>query len=101
MEGAPEATALVTALNAYAGNPVYDEGRTGNAVRLGDYGLKLNLNDLGTEYTVSMWVKSDEPLAGNQVMLFMGYHNPEKWIAISGDSGDRLKFWANGVIGQW
>lgn len=101
VEGAPEATALVTALNAYAGNPVYDEGRTGNAVRLGDYGLKLNLNDLGTEYTVSMWVKSDEPLAGNQVMLFMGYHNPEKWIAISGDSGDRLKFWANGVIGQW
>lgn len=101
VEGAPEATALVTALNTYSGNPVYDEGRTGNAVRLGDYGLKLNLNDLGTEYTVSMWVKSDEPLAGNQVMLFMGYHNPEKWLAISGDSGDRLKFWANGVIGQW
>ena len=31
---------------------------TGQAVRLGDYGLKLNLNDLGTEYTVSMWVRS-------------------------------------------
>ena len=67
----------------------------------GDYGLKLNLNDLGTEYTVSMWVRSDEPLAGNQVMLFMGYHDPENWLAISGDSGDKLKFWANGGIGQW
>lgn len=101
VEGAPEATALVTALNTYAGAVAYDEGKTGKAVRLGDYGLKLNLNDLGTEYTVSMWVKSDEPLAGNQVMLFMGHHDPEKWLAISGDSGDRLKFWANGVIGQW
>ena len=31
----------------------------------------------------------------------MGYHDPENWLAISGDSGDKLKFWANGGIGQW
>ena len=92
---------LVTGLNSYVGQAAYDKGRDGQAVRLGDYGLKLNLNDLGTEYTVSMWVRSDEPLAGNQVMLFMGYHDPENWLAISGDSGDKLKFWANGGIGQW
>lgn len=101
VDGEDAASALVTGLGAYNGAISYDEGKDGQAVRLGDYGLKLNLNDLGTEYTVSMWVKSDEPLAGNQVMLFMGYHDPEKWLAVSGDSGDTLKFWANGVIGSW
>ena len=101
VEGGADASMLVTGLNSYVGQAAYDQGRDGQAVRLGDYGLKLNLNDLGTEYTVSMWVRSDEPLAGNQVMLFMGYHDPENWLAISGDSGDKLKFWANGGIGQW
>ena len=92
---------LVTGLKSYNGSAAYADGKDGQAIRLGDYGLKLNLNDLGTEYTVSMWVKSDKALAGNQVMLFMGYHDPENWLAISGDSGDKLKFWANGGIGQW
>lgn len=102
VEGAAQIDALVTGLGAYNGEIAYDEeGKDGKAVRLGDYGLKLNLNDIGTDYTVSMWVKSDEALASNQVMLFMGYHNPENWLAISGDSGDKLKFWANGGIGQW
>lgn len=101
VEGGAQAQALVTGLGAYNGAITYGEGKDGQAVKLGNYGLKLNQNDLGTEYTVSMWVKSDKALAGNQVMLFMGYHDPEKWLAVSGDSGDKLKFWANGVIGQW
>ena len=101
VEGGAKAQALVTGLGAYNGAITYGEGKDGQAVKLGNYGLKLNQNDLGTEYTVSMWVKSDKALAGNQVMLFMGYHDPEKWLAVSGDSGDKLKFWANGVIGQW
>lgn len=101
VEGGAQAQALVTGLGTYNGAITYGEGKDGQAVKLGNYGLKLNQNDLGTEYTVSMWVKSDKALAGNQVMLFMGYHDPEKWLAVSGDSGDKLKFWANGVIGQW
>lgn len=64
VEGGADASMLVTGLNSYVGQAAYDQGRDGQAVRLGDYGLKLNLNDLGTEYTVSMWVRSDEPLAG-------------------------------------
>ena len=100
-----EASALVTGLNAYTGDVVYEEGRDGGqAVRLGNYGLKLNQQDLGTEYTVSMWVKSDSVLAENQCVLFMGYHDPENWIAISGrqTGTSKVKFWGNGgVVGKW
>lgn len=78
VKGGAQAQALVTGLGTYNGAITYGEGKDGQAVKLGNYGLKLNQNDLGTEYTVSMWVKSDKALAGNQVMLFMGYHDPGK-----------------------
>lgn len=104
IDGGENATALVTGLSAYSGTPVYESGRTGNAVRLGDYGLKLNQENIGTEYTVSMWVKSDTTLTGNQAVLFLGYHDPENWLAVSGSqtSTNKVKFWGNGgSVGQW
>lgn len=64
---------------AYSKDVVYEEGKSGKAVRLGDYGLKLDEENLGKEYTVSAWVKPDGTLAENQNVLFLGYHNPEKW----------------------
>ena len=103
--GEGTASALITGLSAYSGNVTYGDGRNGGkAVQLGDYGLELNQKNLGTEYTVSMWVKSDTSLAENQVVLFMGYHDPENWIAISGSvtGTKRVKFWGNGgAVGQW
>lgn len=103
VNGQAAASALVTGLNAYSGNVAYGEGRDGGqdqAVRLGDYGLKLNKQNLGTEYTVSLWVKSDDALAGNQVVLLLGHHSPENWIAISGNQNNtnKVKFWGNGGV---
>lgn len=44
-----------------------------------------------------MWVKPDGAFPENQVMLFLGYHNPEKWIGVSGNNGSStLKIWGNG-----
>lgn len=105
VEGGAAASALVEGLSAYSGAVAYEEGRTGGkAVHLGAYGLKLNQEDLGTEYTVSMWVKSDSSLIENQIILFMGYHDPENWISISGSvtGTNKVKFWGNGgVVGKW
>lgn len=105
VEGGSDAAALVSGLTAYSKDLKYDEGREGGkAVHLGDYGLKLNQENIGTEYTVSMWVKSDSTLIANQAVLFMGYHDPENWIAISGSqtSTNKVKFWGNGgIVGKW
>lgn len=103
VDGQAAASPLVTGLNAYNEDVAYGEGREGGqdqAVRLGDYGLKLNQQNLGTEYTVSLWVKSDDALLGNQVVLLLGHHSPENWIAISGNQNNtnKVKFWGNGGV---
>ncbi len=107
VDGQAAASALVTGLGAYNQSVTYGKGRNGEqdqAVRLGDYGLKLNQQNLGTEYTVSLWVNSEDALAGNQVVLLLGHHSPENWIAISGSQNNtnKVKFWGNGgAIGTY
>ena len=92
------ASAVVTGLDAYSGDVKYEAGFRGEAVRLGDYGLQLNKTNLGEDFTVSMWVKPDGTFAENQVLTLLGYHDPEQWLAVSGNrSGtSTCKFWANG-----
>ena len=92
------ATAWAKNLNAYNGQIEYVEnGHDGKAVRLGDYGLELNTKNIGTDYTVSFWVKNEEQLVENQVLALLGYHYPENWIALSGNRvGSVVKFWGNG-----
>lgn len=101
-KGSGTASAIQTGLKAYAGEVQYEDGKEGKAVSLKDYGIQLNQKNLGEEYTVSMWFKPNSNLASNQCMLFMGYHNPEKWTAVSGDSAGVYKIWANGgSYGTW
>ena len=101
---AQTASLIVTGLKAYNGEAVYKDGHDGKAIQLGEYGLKLNQENLGTDYTVSAWVKADQAMLENQCMLFLGYHNPENWIAISGMgrgnaiASDNFKVWAKGGI---
>ena len=96
------ATAVVTGLGAYEGSLTYENDRSsGKAVRLGDYGLKLNRQNLGENFTVSLWLKPDGTLAENQSVLFLGHHNPEKWLAVAGNGGTNCKFWANGNGYGW
>ena len=92
------ATALAKNLNAYNGQIEYvDAGHDGKAVRLGDYGLQLNTKNIGTDYTVSFWMKNEAQLVENQVLALLGYHAPENWIALSGNRvGSVVKFWGNG-----
>lgn len=92
------ATALQKGLGAYSGAVQYEAGRDGQAVFLKGYGLKLNQADLGEEYTVSLWLKPAQDLAENQSVLFLGYHAPECWTAVSGDTAGVYKVWANGGI---
>lgn len=92
--GKNTADAIVTGLGAYNGNVQYKDGHSGKAVQLGDYGLKLNKENFGTDYTVSVWLKPDGILAANQSVLFMGYHNPEKWFGVAGeDDTNKCKIW--------
>ena len=92
------ATALAKNLNAYSGQIEYvEDGYSGQAVRLGDYGLELNTKNVGTDYTVSFWMKNEAQLVENQVLALLGYHAPENWIALSGNRvGSVVKFWGNG-----
>lgn len=100
-----KATAVYTGLSEYTGDVLYETGMAskGYAVRIGEHGLKLNQKNLGTDFTVSMWIKLDQACSENQVLLFMGYHNPENWMAVSGDTKDApYKFWGKGgIFGTW
>ncbi len=102
VQGSKAADAVVKGLSPYNGQLQYKEGHSGQAVQLGDYGLRLNQKNIGTDYTVSMWVKADQGQLENQCMLFLGHHNPEQWLAVAGAAkgGDKrsenYKVWGNG-----
>lgn len=113
VSGGTDASALARVASGdgmenYSGDLEYvDDGKTGSAIRLGDYGLKLNQQDIGEEYTVSLWIKQENLLTINQSVILLGYHDEEKWLAISGSDMDgthrvnnplwcRAKFWGNG-----
>lgn len=88
------------ALNPYNGTAEYGQGRgeesNDKAIKTGSYGLKLDHTNLGSEYTVSLWVKPDGAIAGNTNVLFIGYHAPEKWIGVAGNNGTQsCKVWTN------
>lgn len=102
-KGGADATAVVTGLSNYRQDPGYEAGFIGDAVRLRDFGLKLNKTNLGKNFTVSMWVKPDGVFAENQVIAFLGYHNPEKWIAVSGNANNSsvCKFWRGNGTNTW
>ncbi len=88
----------------YTDSIVYEEGRSGKAVRLGDYGLQLNQKNLGNDFTVSAWVKPDGTFSENQSILFLGYNNPEKWIGVSGKTNgtNTCKIWGKGgTLSTW
>ena len=87
--------ALVTGLGSYSNEVVYGEGReSGKAIKLGDYGLKLAQENLGENYTVSLWVKPDGNIQTNTPVLFLGYHDPEKWVSVSGENNNSFcKVW--------
>ena len=93
------AAPITTGLNSYNGTPTYVEGRTegSKAIKLGDFGLQLNKKNLGKNFTVSAWFKADGTFAENQTLMFLGYHNPEKWISIAGNKSgtDQLKVWTS------
>ena len=100
-QGGDGAAMIVSGLGAYRdGNPTFEEGFEGKAVRLGDYGLKLNKTNIGDNFTLSMWVKPDGIFKENQVVAFLGFHNPEQWAGLSGGalhggSSEECKFWAH------
>lgn len=105
-EGAT-AKAYAKKYGAYSGDITYVAGRNAaitsdtddKAVQLGSYGLELAEKNIGTEYTVSCWVKPDGTIANNMPVIALGYHTPELWTAISGDGGtNACKVWANDKV---
>lgn len=101
------AKAYARAYGAYSGDITYVAGRNAaitsdtedKAVQLGSYGLELAEKNIGTEYTVSCWVKPDGTIANNMPVIALGYHTPELWTAISGDGGtNACKVWANDKV---
>ena len=93
-------TAIQKGLGAYKGNVEYVAGRSGEdtdkALKTGNHGVKLDHTNLGSAYTVSAWLKPDGTIGGNTAVIFVGYHNPEKWVGIAGqDSTQKCKVWTN------
>ena len=102
------AKAYARAYGAYSGDITYVAGRNAaitsdtedKAVQLGSYGLELAEKNIGTEYTVSCWVKPDGTLLENMPILALGYHTPEYWTAVAGQTkGTNIcKVWTNDAI---
>ncbi len=61
------------------------------------YGLELPQKNLGSTYTVSLWINPSEDLGTNQQCLFVGWKTPQNWIGIVGDDGNpgKYKVWEN------
>ena len=103
-QGGEDASAIVTGLNPYSGRMEYVDGYDGGrGIQLGDYGLKLNRENLGENFTVSLWIKPDNTIQADQATLFLGYHSPEKWLAVAGeaDNSTEYRFWGNGNGFSW
>lgn len=102
------AKAYARAYGAYSGDITYVAGRNAaitsdtedKAVQLGSYGLELAEKNIGSEYTVSCWVKPDGTLLENMPILALGYHTPEYWTAVAGQTkGTNIcKVWTNDAI---
>ncbi len=94
-EGDAAGKAVVKGLGDYTGEVVYEDGlaQGDKAVKLGSHGIKLPITNLGTEYSISVWMKPDGTLAENQSVLFLGYHNPEKWVGVAGAKSGKVKIW--------
>ncbi len=96
-ESIGDASALSKGLSAYDGSPVYEAGRLGKAIRLDNYGLRLNQEDVGQNYTVSLWMKHDTALTDNQQILSLGHgtDKSENWLDIAGDRNNsgNYKIW--------
>ena len=71
-QGGEDASAIVTGLNPYSGRMEYVDGYDGGkGIQLGDYGLKLNRENLGENFTVSLWIKPDNTIQADQATLFV------------------------------
>ena len=100
IKGDDNAKAIITGLTNYSGSLVYGEDRDssnteGHAVKLGEYGIELNEQNLGDNFSVSLWVKPDGTLNANQSVLFLGYSSPEDWYGIAGNTTgtNEVKIW--------
>ena len=82
----------------YTGEAVYEDGKAGKAIRLGDYGLKLNVGNVGENYSVSLWVNPSEALKEHGALLFASAPKgaSELWTSLSGNNSGKLKLWSNG-----
>lgn len=93
---------ITTGMATYAGAMTYVDGRgdSGKALKVSEgsnYGIKLNQNALGDNFSVSFWVNPDGTLRGNGALCLMGYHSPENWISVAGNNDTQsLKIWGKG-----
>ena len=89
----------------YSGSITYEEGKVGKAVKLGSYGLQMNTGKVGTEYTVSMWVKPSQSLTEHSALIAMSAPKgaTEYWTAVAGDTtSGTIKLWShNGSDFRW
>lgn len=92
--GIGDAKAIVKGVGSYNGEITYVDGINGKAVDFNDFGLDLGNKINGTDFTITYSVCPDKSQAENQVMMLLGYHNPEHWLALSGDGADQeYKLW--------
>ena len=92
--GIGDAKAIVKGMGAYNGEITYVDGINGKAVDFNDFGLDLGNKVNGTDFTITFSVCPDKSQADNQVLMLLGYHNKEHWLALSGDGADQeYKLW--------
>ncbi len=111
---AGSASAISKGLVSYGGEVEYGAGRDGigKAVRTKDvvgsgegYGVKLAETNLGSTYTVSMWINpaNEKTFHSNGVVLALGSPkpDPQNWLAISGANvgeSSEARVWARGKV---
>ncbi len=88
---------------AYTGNAVYEEGKYGSAIRLGDYGLRLHVGEALENYTLSMWVNPSEPVPNLASLAYIGSPKDarEVWVSLAGKGTGELRLWSNGDSYSW
>ncbi len=87
----------------YNGSAVYGDGKYGKGILLGDYGLKLNVGELGEDYTISMWVNPSSEVLNYSSLLFLGTPKgaAEQWVSLTGDGNGGIRLWSTGDSLAW
>ena len=95
---------VVSNTSDYTKAITYEAGKAGKAVNLNGFGLRLNTGKIGSDYTISLWVKPTAAIGSHSSLIYMGQpgSGTEYWTSFAGvQGGGSYELWSKGGEFSW